>query len=101
MVTRRRFVLGALLTAAVVAVAGCTAGPRAPSVSSHAVPSEAASPATTPSASASHSAAPNVHRVAPAPTRDVFVFPVVGHYSYARVHHDYPATDIIAPCGSK
>jgi murein DD-endopeptidase MepM/ murein hydrolase activator NlpD len=30
----------------------------------------------------------------------VFVFPVAGHYAYARVHHDYPATDILAACGS-
>lgn len=30
--------------------------------------------------------------------RDV---PVVGHTSYVRAHHDYPATDIWAACGSK
>jgi murein DD-endopeptidase MepM/ murein hydrolase activator NlpD len=29
------------------------------------------------------------------------VFPVVGHYSYGHTHHDYPATDILAPCGSE
>jgi peptidoglycan LD-endopeptidase LytH len=29
-----------------------------------------------------------------------FVFPVVGDYTYARTHHDYPATDVIVPCGS-
>jgi murein DD-endopeptidase MepM/ murein hydrolase activator NlpD len=30
-----------------------------------------------------------------------FVFPVVGNVSYAHVHHDYPATDIMAKCGSE
>ncbi len=37
----------------------------------------------------------------PAPVKPPhYVFPVVGNYSYERTHHDYPATDIIAPCGS-
>ena len=26
---------------------------------------------------------------------------MIGHYSYGHVHHDYPATDILAPCGSQ
>jgi len=30
-----------------------------------------------------------------------YVFPVVGTASYARSHHDYPAADIMAPCGAK
>jgi murein DD-endopeptidase MepM/ murein hydrolase activator NlpD len=34
-------------------------------------------------------------------TPGVFVFPVVGKYSYAHVHHDYPATDIITACGNE
>ncbi len=29
-----------------------------------------------------------------------YVFPVVGSATYDRTHHDYPATDIIALCGS-
>ncbi|HEX6871335.1 MAG TPA: M23 family metallopeptidase [Micromonosporaceae bacterium] len=29
-----------------------------------------------------------------------YVFPVAGTVSYARTHHDYPASDIIAACGS-
>ncbi len=29
-----------------------------------------------------------------------YVFPVVGNVTYAREHHDYPASDIIAACGS-
>ena len=29
-----------------------------------------------------------------------YVYPVAGRTSYARTHHDYPATDIFAPCGT-
>ena len=29
-----------------------------------------------------------------------YVFPVAGRTSYGRTHHDYPATDIFAPCGT-
>jgi len=28
-----------------------------------------------------------------------YVFPVAGAAEYEKTHHDYPATDIIAPCG--
>ena len=32
----------------------------------------------------------------------VYVFPVTGcEYTYAKAHHDYPATDILAPAGCK
>jgi murein DD-endopeptidase MepM/ murein hydrolase activator NlpD len=34
------------------------------------------------------------------PAADRYAFPVDGKASYARSHHDYPATDIIAGCGS-
>jgi murein DD-endopeptidase MepM/ murein hydrolase activator NlpD len=30
-----------------------------------------------------------------------YKFPVLGNASYARTHHDYPATDIMAPCGAQ
>src|SRR5262245_29489110 len=30
-----------------------------------------------------------------------YVFPVNGKNSYSRSHHDYPATDIISPCGTE
>jgi peptidoglycan LD-endopeptidase LytH len=33
-------------------------------------------------------------------TGPVYVFPVRGRYSYAHTHHDYPATDILSPCGT-
>jgi peptidoglycan LD-endopeptidase LytH len=34
------------------------------------------------------------------PSRVAYVFPVGGSSSYAHTHHDYPATDIMAPCGA-
>jgi murein DD-endopeptidase MepM/ murein hydrolase activator NlpD len=34
-----------------------------------------------------------------AKTRFTYVFPVVGHNSYAHKHSEYPASDIIAKCG--
>jgi len=30
-----------------------------------------------------------------------YYFPVNGQASYGRTHHDYPATDIISPCGTE
>jgi peptidoglycan LD-endopeptidase LytH len=45
-----------------------------------------------PGARASDLAASGVHR---------YAFPVVGPVNYERTHHDYPATDIIAACGSR
>jgi peptidoglycan LD-endopeptidase LytH len=30
-----------------------------------------------------------------------YVYPVAGRTSYGRTHHDYPATDIFAPCGTE
>jgi murein DD-endopeptidase MepM/ murein hydrolase activator NlpD len=67
--------------------------------------SEAAAPAPvatwhTPTPPAVTTTTP-AHNPAPAPAVPVhYVFPVVGNVSYAHTHHDYPATDIIAPCGS-
>jgi peptidoglycan LD-endopeptidase LytH len=60
--------------------------------------SVSASPSTTPSA-----VPPSPKPSAPKPlgTPGKFVFPVVGHYSYAHTHHDYPATDIITACGNE
>jgi peptidoglycan LD-endopeptidase LytH len=106
--TRRLSVVAAGLISAVAVVAGCgtatpsagrAVGPVTGSATTSATPSVTPSPSTpTPSASA------KMNHLAPAPTKtrvpERFAFPVVGHYSYAHVHHDYPATDIIAPCGS-
>jgi hypothetical protein len=38
----------------------------------------------------------------PAQAAPNYVFPVVGcDYTYAKAHHDYPATDILAKAGCK
>jgi murein DD-endopeptidase MepM/ murein hydrolase activator NlpD len=55
-------------------------------------------PASRSDSAPSASAPPNVTAGAARPVRHAF--PVVGTASYARDHHDYPATDIIAPCGA-
>jgi murein DD-endopeptidase MepM/ murein hydrolase activator NlpD len=34
------------------------------------------------------------------PVTHTYVFPVKGKNGYSRGHHDYPATDIISPCGT-
>jgi murein DD-endopeptidase MepM/ murein hydrolase activator NlpD len=69
------------------------------------------SPSPTPAVTPSHTTKPTpkptaTHTTKPpaAPTgknaaAGTYVFPVTGHVSYARTHHDYPATDIIAACG--
>jgi murein DD-endopeptidase MepM/ murein hydrolase activator NlpD len=53
------------------------------------------SPSTTAAASPTPSTTPSDHPAAPR-----YVFPVDGQSTYAREHHDYPATDIIAACGN-
>ncbi|RZU49190.1 peptidase M23-like protein [Krasilnikovia cinnamomea] len=67
-----------------------------------AAPGGAASPSTpaVPSAPApaTSTAPPSTPAKASAVT---YAFPVVGKNSYARVHHDYPATDVITACGNK
>ena len=40
--------------------------------------------------------------VAPAQAAPIYLFPVVGcDYTYAKSHHDYPATDFLAKAGCK
>jgi peptidoglycan LD-endopeptidase LytH len=53
------------------------------------------SAAASPEPSPSPSAAP----ASPSPAAATYAFPVQGKASYARTHHDYPASDIIAACG--
>jgi murein DD-endopeptidase MepM/ murein hydrolase activator NlpD len=65
-------------------------------------PASAAWHAPTASSSASVTApgiAPTVAPTTTAPAALRRVFPVQGRASYAREHHDYPATDIMAACG--
>jgi murein DD-endopeptidase MepM/ murein hydrolase activator NlpD len=56
-------------------------------VSTGAGPGPSATPAGSPGATAS-------------PVVAGYAFPVRGNASYARTHHDYPASDIMAACGS-
>jgi peptidoglycan LD-endopeptidase LytH len=64
---------------------------------------QAAPGMTTPSAVSPSASSPRASP-GPTPTRSParlrYVFPVGGKVSYAHTHHDYPATDIIAACGS-
>jgi murein DD-endopeptidase MepM/ murein hydrolase activator NlpD len=56
---------------------------------------------TTPPSSGSPTGPPRSTATATArPPAARYVFPVAGRVSYARTHHDYPATDILAPCGT-
>jgi murein DD-endopeptidase MepM/ murein hydrolase activator NlpD len=53
--------------------------------------------------SAAPSRSPSPEATAPAPTAPpdlAHVFPVAGQADYGRTHHDYPATDVFAKCGS-
>lgn len=90
---------GALL---LLASGGCAAPRPAPSwlsATGSAAPTPPRPPTPTPTASPVASATPSALPAAPAAYR--YAFPVVGNSSYARTHHDYPASDIIAPCGAQ
>jgi murein DD-endopeptidase MepM/ murein hydrolase activator NlpD len=95
-------VTAALLT---VFAAGCgnpaRSGSAAP-ISAGESPSETTSaPSAEQSSAAASSAAPSSAAPGAVPGAAVRrAFPVVGKASYARTHHDYPASDIIAPCGA-
>lgn len=94
----------ATLAATAVVVTGCGSG-GTPTASTWSAPvdgqgaggSSAAQAAGPQSAEASAPAS-----AAASPTGPVtYTFPVVAkNLSYAREHHDYPASDIISPCGS-
>jgi murein DD-endopeptidase MepM/ murein hydrolase activator NlpD len=88
-----RHLLAAGLVVGVLAGCGGEDPPPAPSTGA------AASPSPSQSASASPSTSPAVTAASSAATVR-YVFPVDGKNSYAREHHDYPASDIIAACGT-
>ena len=88
---RRAIALLALATA-VTGAAGCrSGGAPASATPSAATTSSPLAPSVSPAAT---SAAPSPN----APPR--YVFPVAAKTDYAREHHNYPATDIFANCGS-
>jgi len=78
-------------------LAACGTAPAVPVALPSPMPSSPASPSASPSAppSSQPPAGP-----AQSGATGPYVFPVAGHGDYARTHHDYPATDIIAPCGT-
>jgi peptidoglycan LD-endopeptidase LytH len=94
--------------ATLLAVAGCNSGSSAEPKAAWS-PAPPSSPSLSPSAAApSPSPSPSPTKSSPKPspasakprTNLKYVFPVGGKpFSYARTHHDYPATDVIAPCG--
>jgi murein DD-endopeptidase MepM/ murein hydrolase activator NlpD len=96
----------ALALAGTAALAGCgtgspdLAGVWATPESTATSPAPASLP---PSSNASATGSPSAAAPSPSPTKAKsarYVFPVGGKpFSYARTHHDYPATDIIAACG--
>lgn len=106
---RLRAPLAATLAATAVALAGCgtaapdLAGTWATPDATLEPPSLSPEPASPPpSPSAAPSASPSKPAKSPSPKARTgrYVFPVGGKpFSYARTHHDYPATDIIANCG--
>jgi murein DD-endopeptidase MepM/ murein hydrolase activator NlpD len=85
----------------VAAVAGCDARSAAPDADGTPAPSasrspvETASPQPSASPSRSPSASPSASR-----TGTRYVFPVRGNASYAHTHEGYPASDIMAACGT-
>ena len=85
--------------AAMLAVGGCSTPVPAGAPAAPATSAESAAPSLPPiSSSPSPSASASPSSTARAET---FAFPVIGHNSYAHVHHDYPATDIMTACGNR
>lgn len=104
----RKFVAGitAMMSAlALTACGGKSDEPYFVSQGSSAAPvvtSDAPAPSPD-AASATPSVAPSSASPSPSATTKKnlkYVFPVVGNNSYARTHHDYPASDIITNCGN-
>lgn len=93
---RAPWVLGGLAVLVLALILGGTLFERTQPTAGTAPEPLPSTPATT--AGSPTTAAPTPSKVAPKTYR--YVFPVRGTYSYARTHHDYPATDIIAACGS-
>jgi peptidoglycan LD-endopeptidase LytH len=82
----------AVVLAGTAALSACTGPAPAPPAGEWRPP--AGSPSSTPSLAPSPAAS---RSAGPAPAG--YAFPVQGKASYARTHHDYPASDIIAACG--
>jgi peptidoglycan LD-endopeptidase LytH len=83
----------------VLAAAGCGGSPATPRALSAQPSTRSESPTPSLSQSTPAAASPSPSVASP-PGTTRYVFPVVGTSSYAHTHHDYPASDIIAPCGA-
>jgi murein DD-endopeptidase MepM/ murein hydrolase activator NlpD len=86
---------GGLVIASLL-VAGCDSAPGSTGERHDAGGSVAATPSAAPSLAAGN-------RVPAQPAPPANVFPLrapAGKVNYGRAHHDYPATDMFAPCGS-
>src|SRR5262245_47061993 len=98
----------ALAVGALLVLAGCGGSPSSPT--KPAAAQVTPEPAGSSDAASGGPAAPPASSAQPGPSSTKaakaaagtgkYVFPVVGNASYARTHHDYPATDIMAPCGA-
>lgn len=97
--TKSRVALLAASVALVLTSAACGGSSGSGSQAAE-PPSTAYVPAASPSASPSSSPTASPTKPPASTTTAHFVFPVAGKVSYAHVHHDYPATDILAKCGS-
>ncbi|GIE85291.1 M23 family metallopeptidase [Actinoplanes regularis] len=103
----RKLVAAVTAMTTALALAACGAGGDEPYFVSEGTPA-APSPATAAraydaeSSSLPDSSAGASPSSSPTPTKKPaeYVFPVVGNNSYARTHHDYPASDIITNCGN-
>lgn len=88
------------LVAALAACGGAAAGRPDAAAPSAAAPA-AVSPVPAPPVAPQPVAVPPAASPSASSARPVrYVFPVRGNASYARVHHDYAATDIMAACGA-
>jgi murein DD-endopeptidase MepM/ murein hydrolase activator NlpD len=87
------------VTACVTVLAGCS--PRQPDDGAPVGATASRSPSPTVAGSPGEGPRPG-ESASPggSPAAARYVFPVDGQASYAREHHDYPASDIIAPCGA-
>jgi peptidoglycan LD-endopeptidase LytH len=103
----RKIALGGLVAGlGLTAVAGCAGKPDAQPVwagSTQGVATSAAAPPAAPSSAAASPAPKVTESSAPpaAPGKITYTFPVVGKSSYARTHHDYPASDVMTACGHR
>lgn len=87
-----------------VAVSGCSSSPSQEAKPVWADAGQAGAPTTLdPFSAAAQTATPSAEPPSAVLQRPKikYVFPVVGKASYARSHHDYPASDLMTGCGNR